>query len=127
MTDEARERNLRAIAHLATEVRKATGATPWNYQAILAALHRGVAAEKPVYEVARAALWFAHHRTKQDTPLMLSEDGRHWHADQEQAGDPSVVLPPPWKPPPPPANPLTPERLREIRQQAHQQATRKDH
>jgi len=110
MTDEAREKNLRAIAHLATEVRKATGATPWNYQAILTTLHRGVAAEKPIYDVAMAALWFAHHRTKQDTPLMLSEDGRHWHLD-ETTTEPGVVLPPRWTPPPDPENIPSPETI----------------
>lgn len=92
MNDDVREKSLRAIAFLAVEIRKSTGATPWNYYGILGALQRGIPTEKTIPEVARAALWFAQHRTKQDTPLMLSEDGRHWHLDAVDSD--GTVLPP---------------------------------
>ena len=111
MTPDDREKSLRAIAHLATEIRKATGATPWNYHGILGALHRGIPTEKTIAEIARAALWFAQHRTKQDTPLMLSEDGAHWHLDDDRA--PLPPKPQALSEPKPP--PLPPETIRTYR------------
>lgn len=117
-----RDRALKCLALLMEIIRDETGSTNrLEFNGNLAAL-RKLPADRSVAAIARASLWYAQHRTTQRTPAMLAEDGRHWHLDDEPT-EPGVILPPPWKPPPPPANPVTPERLREIRQQA----TRKDH
>ena len=116
MSTDEREQSLRAIAFLAEKIRRDTTGKPWNYYGILGALQRGIPTEKTVAEVARAALWFAQHRTTQDTPLMLSEDGRHWHLDDDEQRGP--YLPKPKCLTEPMGDPLPVERIREIRMKA---------
>lgn len=115
LREEDRDRGLKCVAQLMHLIRP-----DWEFNGCLAVL-RKLPADRPLPVVARAAVWFAEHRTQQRTPAMLAEDGRHWHLDDVEH-EPGVVVPPPWKPPPPPENPLTPERARQIRQQAKEQA-----
>lgn len=109
------DRGLKCVAWLMHEIRP-----EWEFNGCLAVVRRA-AAGRGIAEVARAALWFATHRTSQQTPAMLAEDGAHWHLDDDERG------PLPAKPrclTEPPRDPVPPERIREIRQQARQGETK---
>lgn len=113
---EDRDRGLKCIAQLMSLIRD-----EWEFNGCLAILRR-LPADKTLSEVARAALWFAEHRTKQRTPAMLAEDGAHWHLDDDQR----TYLPPkPTCLTEPMGEAVPPERIREIRMKA-ETALRRD-
>lgn len=104
------DRALKCVAWLMHELRP-----EWEFNGCLTVVRRA-ATGRSLSQLARAALWFAEHRTSQRTPAMLAEDGAHWHLDDERG-------PLPAKPrclTEPPRDPVPPERIREIRQQARQ-------
>ncbi len=114
INDNERDRGLRCIALLMELIRDETGTEHrLEFNGNLAMLRR--LDDRRLAEIARAALWFAQHRTKQRTPAMLTEDGTHWHLDDNQ----HVAAPP--KPrclTEPRGEPVPRERIREIRQAA---------
>lgn len=108
------DRGLKCVAWLMHEIRP-----EWEFNGCLAVVRRA-ADGRSLSQLARAALWFAAHRTSQRTPAMLAEDGAHWHLDDERG-------PLPAKPrclTEPQRDPVPPERIREIRQQAQQGETK---
>lgn len=105
-----RDTGLKCIAQLMAIIRP-----EWDFNGCLAILRR-LPADRTIPQVARAALWFAEHRTKQRTPAMLIEDGAHWHLDDDEQRGPYV--PKPKCLTEPMGEPLPVERIREIRMKA---------
>lgn len=81
---EDHDRGLRCVAQLMNIIRP-----DWEFNGCLAILRSIDGRALP--EIARAALWYAEHRTQQQTPAMLAKDGRHWHLDDDQT---TPALPP---------------------------------
>lgn len=79
MTTPDRTRAERALAFLVAQVRPG-----WDEPGVLAVLRR--CSEKPLAQVAAAAIYCAHHRTDQRKPTVIALDGEHWAAIDRMAG-----------------------------------------
>jgi len=112
MTDRTRAE--RALAFLLHEIRD-----EWDEHGVLSVLRK--LSDKPLAEVSAASIHCAFHRTDQRTPACIALSGEHWQALNRMANQaPATPLPPYYEHPSPPEPIIaaTPERIREIRQQA---------
>ena len=75
-----RTRAERALAGLIHELRP----DQWDEHGILVTLRK--VSERPLPDVAAAAIYCAIHRTDQHTPACIALDGEHWQAADRMAG-----------------------------------------
>lgn len=71
-----RTRTNRALAALVAAIRDDTGATPWHEQGVTAVL-TGLT-DRPILDVALAAVIAAATRPDQHAPTVIALDGQHW-------------------------------------------------
>ena len=125
-TDRTRaERALAAVVHAIR--------ADWDEQGVVVVLRR--LSDRPMAQVAAAAIHCAAHRTDQQTPRVIELDGEHWRALDRMAGKAPTAEPDPkcprhgqWLPclacHAEQVTPATPEQIRARREQARTEEDR---